>query len=255
LGEIERVQSSAQEAERDIASSGDEASDTERRIQEAQAEGARKEEELESEVALKSGIETALQGARERFGAVKGSSDDLETQTRELRREHHEITERLHRAELERAESESEMRVLLERVRNEYEVDLRTWTPQAFAAPEALAEIEDADLEGDEGHVPDEAIVTRPMTQSLGAPVTREERRERLKVVQEKLRSLGPVNLLAMQDYEERRQRLSFLSNQWKDLDEARVGLLEAIEKINRTAAELFQKTFVQVNENFQRVF
>jgi chromosome segregation protein len=265
LGEIERVGVSAQEAEREIAARGEEAGETERRIQEAQAEGARKEEELTAEIRLKAGHEMALQGSRERFGAVKGAADDLETKTRDLRREHHEITERLHRAELERAESESEMRVLLERVRNEYEVDLKAWTPQALVAPEgfsALAEIEDADLEGEEGQVPDEAIVTRPMTASdaapealLEAPVTREERRERLRVVQEKLRSLGPVNLLAMQDYEERRQRLGFLAGQRKDLDEARLSLLEAIVKINETAAELFQKTFAQVNENFQKVF
>ncbi len=261
LGEIERVGQSALEAEREMKARAEEAAETDRRIQEATAEGARKEKELEQEIALKAGNETTLQGARERVGAVKGSADDLETKAREMRREHHEIVEGLHKAELERAESESEMRVLLERVRNEYEVDLKTWTPQALAEPEgpnALSEIEDADLEGEEGHVPDEAIVTRPMTASeaaLPTPVTREERRERLRLTQEKLRSLGPVNLLAMQDYEERRQRLSFLATQRKDLDEARLSLLEAIEKINLTAAELFHKTFEQVNENFQRVF
>src|SRR6185436_3873911 len=87
----------------------------------------------------------------------------------------------------------------------------------------------------------------------LGA--TREEREQRLRYLQEKLRSLGPVNLLAVQDYEERRTRLGFLTGQRKDLDDARQSLLEAIEKINHTAAELFLQTFQQVNENFQKVF
>ena len=82
---------------------------------------------------------------------------------------------------------------------------------------------------------------------------TPEARRERLRSLQEKLRGLGPVNLLAVQDYEERRQRLSFLTGQRKDLDDARQQLLEAIEKINRTASELFLKTFEEVNENFRR--
>ena len=79
--------------------------------------------------------------------------------------------------------------------------------------------------------------------------------RERLRSLQEKLRGLGPVNLLAVQDYEERRQRLSFLTGQRKDLDDARQQLLEAIEKINRTASELFLKTFEEVSEHFRRVF
>ena len=138
-------------------------------------------------------------------------------------------------------------------------MDLAVWTPQAAVQsdPGPLAEIEEVDFEGEEVPVPDEALVTRAEEGSVTGsfPLSRAERRERLGLVQEKLRSLGPVNLLAMQDYEERRQRLGFLAGQRKDLDDARLSLLEAIEKINVTAAELFQKTFIQVNENFQRVF
>jgi len=257
-GEIDRVAASGEEAKREIAARTEESAETDRRIRETQAAVAAKEQELEQEIALKSEKDQSLQRSRERFGSVKGSADDLEAKARELRREHHELTERLHRAELERAESESEMRVLVERVRNEYETDLKTWTP-ASAAMEAavpLGEIEDADLEEEEGQVPDEALVTRAVEAAEGAGTgTREERGLRLEQVQEKLRSLGPVNLLAMQDYEERRQRLRFLEGQRKDLDEARLSLLEAIQKINVTASELFQKTFAQVNENFQKVF
>ena len=256
-GEIDRIGQSSQEAEREIAARIEESAETERRIRETHEEGERKEQELTTEIGLKAGQEKTLQAARERFGSVKGAADDLETKARDLRREHHEITERLHRAELERAESESAMRVLLERVRNEYELDLAAWTPQAAALSEPVyAEVEDADFETEEGRLPDEAIVTRGGEEDASLPpASREERRERLRLVQEKLRSLGPVNLLAMQDYEERRQRLSFLAGQRKDLDEARLSLLEAIEKINQTAAELFQKTFAEVNENFQKVF
>jgi chromosome segregation protein len=89
----------------------------------------------------------------------------------------------------------------------------------------------------------------------VAAGATREEREARLRWLQEKLRSIGPVNLLAVQDYEERRQRLGFLTGQRKDLDDARQSLLEAIEKINATASELFLTTFQKVNENFQKVF
>jgi chromosome segregation protein len=86
-------------------------------------------------------------------------------------------------------------------------------------------------------------------------PATPEARRERLRVLQDKLRGLGPVNLLAVQDYEERRQRLTFLTGQRKDLDDARQQLLEAIEKINQTASELFLKTFEEVSRHFRTVF
>jgi chromosome segregation protein len=263
--EIERMRQSADEAERDIQSREEEAADTSRRIDEAAALCARREEELTQEIRLKTEKEQVLHGTRERFGVVKGGVDDIETRTRELRREHAELTERLHRMELEQTESEGAARRLLERVWNEYELDLAAYVPveASPAADEAagpLAELEEID-EGEEGQVSDAALVNREGALEPGVFVgaadddSAEAKRERLRVAQEKLRGLGPVNALAVQDYEERRQRLSFLTGQRKDLDDARQQLLEAIEKINQTAAELFLKTFEMVSEHFRTVF
>jgi len=270
IRERERLTRSADEAEREIGSRREEAVQTETRIQETETLCAEREAELAQEIQKKAEREVLLQGARERFGEVKGQADDVESTTREVRREHATLTERLHKAELEQAEADGELRRLLERVRNEYEIDLASWEPEAEAAAlpgdadagdPALAEIEEGDveLEPDSSRVPDEAIVDRGEDAFGSAPITdgasREEREARLRYLQEKLRSIGPVNLLAVQDYEERRQRLGFLNGQRKDLEDARQQLLEAIEKINATASELFLKTFEQVNKNFVQVF
>jgi len=267
IGEIERLRQSSEEAVREIEARTQEAADTERRIREAVEESALKEQELTTEIALRAEKEIALQAVREGFGEAKGLADDTETKTRELRREHADLTERLHRAELEAAESEAEIRLLSERIQNEYEVDIALYAAPEFSGvaevPSPLVEIEDVDFEVEEGQaeerqIPDEAIVDRAMVawpQGIPAGATREERYQRLRIAQEKLRSMGPVNLLAMQDYEERRQRLSFLTSQRKDLDDARQSLLEAIQKINQTASELFLHTFQQVDLNFKQVF
>src|SRR5882672_5113126 len=271
LKEIERLRTSADEAERDIASRDEEAAVTERRIQETDALCAQREGELAQEIERKTERDLALQRTRERFGEVKGLADDVDARTREHRREHAELTERLHRAELEQAEADGEARRLLERIRNEYEVDLAAYVPTIEDETQAaegesggenpLAEVEDVDIEAEEGRIPDEAIVDRGASDTtLGAePVRpgapREEREQRLRFLGEKLRAVGPVNLLALQDYDERRERLGFLTGQRKDLDDARQSLLEAIEKINGTASQLFLQTFAMVNENFQQVF
>ena len=264
--EIERMGLAADEAERDIRSREEEASETERRIQETAALCVQREGELSQEIAHKADKEVALSKARERFGDVKGKADDIEARTRDLRREHTELVDRLHRIELDQAESDGELRRLAERIWNEYEIELAAYVPAQAADAEAagaIVELEEGDLgDAEEGQVPDEAIVDRTAVAGveaaatpLGADASPEERRERLRTLQEKLRGLGPVNLLAVQDYEERRERLSFLTGQRKDLDDARQQLLEAIEKINQTASELFLKTFALVNENFQKVF
>ena len=269
--EVERMRLSADEAEREIQSRVEEASATERRIQETEALCGQRETELAQEIERKAEREVTLQHTRERFGEVKGLSDDVDARARGFRREHAELTERLHKAELELAESEGEIRRLIERIRNEYEVDLEVYVPAASeGAPLAgpLGEIEEVDVEAEDGQVPDEAIVDRGdagageaagSSSASGPPLadgaSREERAERLHSLQDKMRTLGPVNLLAVQDYEERRERLRFLTGQRQDLEDARQQLLEAIEKINGTASELFQTTFAQVNENFRKVF
>ncbi len=67
--------------------------------------------------------------------------------------------------------------------------------------------------------------------------------------------SLGPVNMLAVTEYEEGMKRLEFLRKQRNDLEEARISLLGAISDINKTAAGKFGETFARVRENFREMF
>jgi len=66
---------------------------------------------------------------------------------------------------------------------------------------------------------------------------------------------IGPVNMLAVTEYEEIQKRLTFLEEQRTDLEDARNSLLEAIGEINATAEKKFSEVFVQIKENFQTMF
>jgi chromosome segregation protein len=63
------------------------------------------------------------------------------------------------------------------------------------------------------------------------------------------------VNLLALEDYTKKKERHAFLVQQRADLTSARAQLLEAIEKINVTASQLFSETFGKVQEHFRDIF
>jgi len=67
--------------------------------------------------------------------------------------------------------------------------------------------------------------------------------------------NIGPVNMLAVNEYEETRGRLTYLTEQKSDLEEARESLRTAIDEINLTAARKFSETFVEVRRNFQDLF
>jgi chromosome segregation protein len=69
------------------------------------------------------------------------------------------------------------------------------------------------------------------------------------------LRSLGPVNLVALDEYDVEKQRYDFLRTQRDDLVKARESLDEAILQINRRARSEFADTFEKVRKDFQRNF
>ena len=70
-----------------------------------------------------------------------------------------------------------------------------------------------------------------------------------------KIEAMGPVNLVAIEEYQELEERYAFLTGQQQDLVKAKDQLLEMIRKINLTTSELFTTTFAKINENFQIMF
>ncbi|HKR52872.1 MAG TPA: hypothetical protein VJR93_00890, partial [Chthoniobacterales bacterium] len=69
------------------------------------------------------------------------------------------------------------------------------------------------------------------------------------------LENMGPVNLEAVQEYDELEERYRFLEGQNNDLTNSRRELLDVIARINATTKELFAETFAQVRANFREMF
>lgn len=73
--------------------------------------------------------------------------------------------------------------------------------------------------------------------------------------LESKVDSMGPVNLDAIQEFDELEQRYNFLEQQNTDLTNAKAELLETIQRINRTTSQLFADTFEKIRTNFQEMF
>ena len=71
----------------------------------------------------------------------------------------------------------------------------------------------------------------------------------------ERVRRLGAVNLMAIEEFEEQSRRKEFLDAQHADLSEALALLDEAIRKIDRETRSRFKETFERVNEDFKAFF
>ena len=66
---------------------------------------------------------------------------------------------------------------------------------------------------------------------------------------------MGPVNMEAIQEYDELEQRHTFLEQQFTDLTNSKSELLDVIAKINVTTRELFAGTFEKIRTNFAEMF
>jgi chromosome segregation protein len=175
---------------------------------------------LEQLFAERDAVAIELRRLDEALGEAAEAAVTLETQVRTLRRTTDERSEMRHRLEIQRTEADAADRRLRERLEAEYAR-------------------------------PFEQLVEEAELLALDIDIMKAE----LQAVTADIERLGPINMLAMEEYDEESKRLEFLTTQRDDLIKAKDDLQSAIREINRTAKDLFNDTFSAIRENFQTTF
>ena len=178
------------------------------------------EERLQELFAQRDDVAVELRRLDDALAEAADAALSLETQVRTRRKTTDERSEMRHRLELQRAEADAAEKRVRERLEAEY----------ARPFEQLAADADDIDMDVD------------IMKGELAAVTADIER-------------LGPINMLAMEEYDEESKRLDFLTTQRDDLVKARDDLQQAIREINKTAKELFNETFDAIRENFQTTF
>ncbi len=70
-----------------------------------------------------------------------------------------------------------------------------------------------------------------------------------------RLEGMGPVNMMALEEYQETAQRHEFLETQRRDLWESIENTQNTIKEIDAISKQKFDEAFVAINENFQKTF
>ncbi len=180
-------------------------------------------EQMQEDFAERKELEDVVQELERIFREEKGVIDTKEKSLRPARQERDEISEKLHQHDLRVAELTMLRDNLAKHVHENYELELAAY---ATANPPDLA-------------------------QEFDAMATD----ERVNWLRNRLKSMGPVNMLALTDYQTEKERFDFLTAQKEDLLKAEENLKDTIKVINDTAYERFGKTFAQIRENFIQVF
>jgi chromosome segregation protein len=219
------------------------------------------------------GARLASEEKRDAWETLAASVREQESAAREVRIELEAGRDEARQAELGLRELELRRGHLEASVRERWGVDLATWKPPVFAldplepgadgnveiAAFDAREEEAAPAEGAEGAPSEgpEARDARREAREIAALLAQEiaARRAHLDEVRQRLEALGDVNLGAIEEHEELRERFRFLEEQRIDLESSLAQLREAIGKINRTSRKRFRETFDAVNERFQKNF
>ena len=81
------------------------------------------------------------------------------------------------------------------------------------------------------------------------------EAKKNIRKLKNNIKNLGTVNLGAVEEYKNLKERLEFIQTQKEDLISAKNGLKEVIKDIEKEMEERFLKKFVEIRKSFNEVF
>ncbi len=85
--------------------------------------------------------------------------------------------------------------------------------------------------------------------------VTLPQREQDFLDIEEKIKRLGAINLVAIEEYQTERERKQHLDEQYQDLTDALATLDSAIAKMDKETEFRLKETFDQINTSFQALF
>ncbi len=164
-----------------------------------------------------------IERRRRQSEEVRGLSTTLDTARKartESERKLEEIRHKSHRSEIEEAEAKLRLETSIETLRRD--LDIEPQTAEAAAAPE----------------LPEGATAA-----GRGRELDRE------------LRLLGPINPLALEEFNELQQRHAFLDEQLEDVRSTRRDLSRVIKAVDQEIQNVFAGAFADVSLNFTQLF
>jgi chromosome segregation protein len=176
------------------------------------------ETELEALLSRRHGSETELHSARKQV-------EDIEHGTRELDQE---------RIRKERSVNNQ---------REQIEQDRMAWQEIKVRSDTLMEQINESGFE------------YQPLLEQIEEGASVDVWAEQADKLESRIQRLGPINLAAIEEYEEESKRKEYLDAQHTDLIEALTTLENAIGKIDKETRSRFKETFEKVNEGMQENF
>ncbi len=245
------------------------------RIEAATAENARLAEECETHRCEAEDLLTEIESRAEGRAILLEAIETAETQLAAVRRDHAKVAEQKGREEVAATKLDLRLESLTNSIQERYQIDLAAFEPDAHAllasitsqkalqarsGRQVLVTNDESDGNADDDDIPT-MVIDGTGSDELELPGDPTGEPDWTFVesivtdIKRRLDAMGPVNLDAIEEYDELEERYTFLKNQHDDLVSSKAELLEVIDRINTETRRLFSETFAQVRINFREMF
>jgi chromosome segregation protein len=266
LSRIEELEETVRQREQEKAT----AEERSKSVQEQTEALGREAATLQSEIDAKQGDLDSLQKERSSLQAEVQSADET---LRQKRREHGEMQDQKGKMEVQSAELRLKAENLADDIRRRHHVELGEVRLDTYAlhcavrdhrkrrkskavegeTAESAGNAEGGEVVAAAAEAVEEAAET--VSEGIQAELDWSEIEAYVNELRDKLDSMGPVNIDAIQEFDDLLDRQKFLDEQFTDLTNSKEELLEVIKKINTTTTTLFAETFVKIRDNFRETF
>jgi chromosome segregation protein len=270
--DVSRLREAAVELEARITARAEERQQISSRREELLAAIAAGERMLDAEVQALDGLRNDLRTADETASALRATVDAQDTTIREARQLLENARSEAASFDVARVTAESDLTHLSQSCADAVQMpldavlaDVEAMEQSGTAVPDVVA----ITAEEPEPDVDEPGLGTRDsgdaasLTENpeLASPETRIPNpgsmtaEEAIVALKAKIDRLGPVNMMAIEQFDELETRHAFLTTQRKDLVDSIAQTTEAIKRIDETSKTRFAEAFAAIQENFQVTF
>jgi chromosome segregation protein len=262
--DVSRLREAALELEERITARSEERRQTSSRREELLNAIAAGERMLDADVQALDGLRERLRAADEAAGALRAAVDAQDATIREARQLLEVVRNEVASFDVARATAEGDLTHLAQSCADAVQMsldavlaDVEMMEQAGTAVPDVVAiTAEEPEPDVDEPGLNAEPANPEPPNPESRIPIpgsmTAEEAIVALKA---KIDRLGPVNMMAIEQFDELETRHAFLTTQRKDLVDSIAQTTEAIKRIDETSKARFAEAFAAIQENFQVTF
>lgn len=227
-----------------------------------------KQKDIEATLLSVNNIKEMIAGRADRQREIEREAAQFELKNKELAAKTEEAAAKTAALKLSVSESENKIAELIEK-RNQTEklgIELRSGEREQTAQREKIGgelarlterkEVMLKEYDDVIRQLYDEYQLTRSEAENMGIRIEKpSDAKRELADVKSKIRSLGNVNVSAIEEYKEVSERYEFMSSQINDVETTRAELHKLINQLTHQMQDIFTEGFEKISENFSKTF